>query len=257
LTIDADLVNAARGWLATPSYAQERDYLAAHPELLDAAADPAVEVALRDVAKEDAERYRMLREAARADGVDAAYRPGLLMCLALEFANADLAGQGRLLAEHAEDIASDIVGATLQELAEQDETSQLQHAAALRTLVLLGEHRPVLDALAEPARFYDLLTRLATRPDLSPLGPTVTVAFSAASTPTGAATAAFFFAMVLAVERDKDQACAVITEARYIVPERAGDWVETLNKVGRFHPVVLDLVPMLTRPLPGERAAGS
>jgi hypothetical protein len=257
LTIDADLVNAARGWLATHSYTAERDYLAGHPELLAAEADAAVEEALRDVAEEEAQRYRMLREAARADGVEAAYRPMLLMLLAQELAQADLAGQRRLLAEHTADLASNIVGATLEEMAEQDETGQVQHAIALRTLALLGEHEPVLDALAEPARFYDLLTRLATQPDLSPLGPAVAIAFSVATTSNGAATAALFFAVVLAVEGDGEKARAVITEARYIAPERAGDWIDVLSKVGRVHPAVLDLIPMLTGPLPGERAAGS
>ncbi|HSV64681.1 MAG TPA: hypothetical protein VLJ59_02080 [Mycobacteriales bacterium] len=252
--IDADLLEAARRWLAAPSYTQERDYLAGHPELLAPAADSAVEEALREVPADEAERFRMLRETAREDGVEAAYQPMMLMLLAQEFADADLAGQRRLLTEHTDDLCSDIVGAALEELAERDQTGRAQEGSALRTLALLGQHEPVLDALDDPAQFYDLLARLATLPDLSALGPAVAIAFTAVSTSTGAATAAFFFAVVLAAEGDEDQAQAVLTEARYIAPERAEEWAETLARIGRLHPIALDLVPLLHIPLPGEGA---
>lgn len=256
-TIDAALLDAARGWLATRSFTEERDYLAGHPELLAAAADSAVEEALLAVPEDEAERCRTLREVAQTDGVEAAYRPLLLTVLAHELVAAEPARQRQLLTERLDDLDDDLVGATLEELVEQDETGRAQQVSALRSLALLGEHEAVLSALDEPSQFYDLLTRLATSPDISALGPAVAVAFTAASTPTGAATAAFFFAVVLVVGGDEDQAHAVITEARYIAPQRAGDWIETLTKVGRFHPVTLDLIPMLTGPLPGESAAGS
>jgi hypothetical protein len=42
LTVDSALLSSTRAWVATDTYTAERDYLAAHPELLEAAADTAV-----------------------------------------------------------------------------------------------------------------------------------------------------------------------------------------------------------------------
>jgi hypothetical protein len=60
--------------MTTDTYKAERDYLAAHPELLDPAADTAIAEALLGVTQDEAGRYVTLREAARREGTAAAYR---------------------------------------------------------------------------------------------------------------------------------------------------------------------------------------
>ena len=82
LTVDPALLSSARAWVATDTYTAERDHLAAHPELLEAAADTAVAEALLAVPEDEAGRYTALRQAAQHDGADAAYRPLLLTILA-------------------------------------------------------------------------------------------------------------------------------------------------------------------------------
>src|SRR5262249_8565764 len=109
LTVDAELHAAAAGWIATATYEAQRDYPAAHPELLTAEADVAVAEALLQLPEDKAERYRQLREAARIHGVQAAYRPFLLTFLAAEFTQAGPTEQRTLLAERREDLLDDIV----------------------------------------------------------------------------------------------------------------------------------------------------
>jgi hypothetical protein len=75
LTVKPSLLSTARAWIGTDTYSAERDYLSAHPELLDPAADLAVAEALLGVSEQEANRYNALRETAQRDGTEAAYRP--------------------------------------------------------------------------------------------------------------------------------------------------------------------------------------
>jgi hypothetical protein len=134
LTVDSALLSSARAWMAADTYAAERDYLAAHPELLEAAADTAVAEALLAVPEDEAGRYTALRQAAQHDGADAVYRPLLLTILAHEFA-AGPAGQSALLADRADDLVTSTVTDTLNELAGQEDQ---QAAAAQRATALLS-----------------------------------------------------------------------------------------------------------------------
>ncbi len=95
--------------MAIDTYAAERDYLAAHPELLEAAAGPAVAEVLLAVPEDEAGRYAALRQAAQHDSADAAYRPLLLTTLAREFAGADPGRQRALLADRADDLLTGTV----------------------------------------------------------------------------------------------------------------------------------------------------
>jgi hypothetical protein len=61
LTVDTDLLAVATTWIDIPTYADERDHLAAHPELLDLHAYTAIEEALLRVTENTADRYRQLR----------------------------------------------------------------------------------------------------------------------------------------------------------------------------------------------------
>ena len=151
LTVDSALLSSARAWVATDTYTAERDYLAAHPELLEAAADTAVAEALLAVPEDEAGRYTALRQAAQHDGADAAYRPLLLTILAYEFAEADPARQRALLADRADDLLTGTVADALNELAEQEDQ---QAVAAQRATALLesGQDRRRRAGLRGPGR---------------------------------------------------------------------------------------------------------
>ncbi|HEX5493519.1 MAG TPA: hypothetical protein VFX70_02960 [Mycobacteriales bacterium] len=248
LLVDPALLSAAQGWIATETYGGERDYLAAHPELLGPSADDAVGEALLAVGEEEAGRYVSLREVARVDGVEVAYRPLLLTILAREFVRADPAGQRALLAERRDDLFSDTVTATLRRLARDDNTGAVPRAVVLLDLARLGEHEPVFDALAEPARFRGLLAGLAARPNPAALHPAALVAYTAATTPAEGATAGFYLAVAAAIRGDQQQAGTLLAEARKMDPERSAAWIGTLADLGQIHPEVLPLIPALAAP---------
>jgi len=193
LTVDSALLSSARAWVATDTYTAERDYLAAHPELLEAAADTAVAEALLALPEDVAGRYAALRQAAQHDGADAAYRPLLLTILAREFADAGPARQRALLADRADDLLTGTVTDALNELAGQEDQQAVaaQRATALLDLARAGDAEAVLEALTEPGRFPRLLHELVIRVDAASTGPAALVAYTAATTVSEAATAVF------------------------------------------------------------------
>jgi AAA ATPase domain len=247
LTVNAELHAAAAGWIATATYEAERDHLAAHPELLTAEADVAVTEALLQLPEDKAERYRQLREAACTHGAQAAYRPFLLTFLAAEFTQADPAAQRALLTEQREDLLDDIVNDTLTQLSHDDELAALR-AAAVLSLARLNEHEAALQACEEPARFPQLLHDLATRPDTTPLQPATQLAATRATTESELATALFYLAVAHQLHAPGSQARATLTNARTLVPERVTTWINELATIGRTHPAVLALIPVLTAP---------
>jgi hypothetical protein len=246
--VDAGLLAAAEEWIATETDTDERDFLASHPELLDPAADEAVSDALMSVSEDDAERYTMVRQAARAEGVEAAYRPLLLTILAHQFTKADVNTQRELLATRRDDLLSATVRDTIASSDNGDAAEPLR-AMALLQLAALGEDELVLDALTDPARFPSLLHDLARRPDLAALGPTVTAARTAATVAEQAATAFFYLAVTYACAGDRGNATAVLAEARHLVPGQATPWIDRLADIGQHHPAVLPLISTLNRPL--------
>ena len=251
LTVDPQLLDTARAWIGTDTYEGERDYLAAHPELLEPAADVAVADTLLTVSEPAARLYTALRQAAQQDGVEAAYRPLLLGILAREFAAADAAEQRALLANRREDLLTNTVADTLTELADSEDD---QAAAGLRAAALLTIERdspagagPVLEALTEPGRFPGLLHALATdSPAL--VGPAALVAYTTAATNPQAATALFYYAIGTAIAGDPKQAAETITEARALDPDQGPVWINLLAGIGQQHGSVLALIPGLTAP---------
>jgi len=260
LTVDAGLVAAAEAWIGTETYAAECDYLASHRELLDPSAGEAVSEALLSVGEQEAQRYMGLRQDAQAAGAEAAYRPLLLNILARELAAADPAGQRALLATRRDDLLSDTVTGTLDDLAGQDDDADAAAAAerarALLDLARSGEADPVLDALAEPALFPALLRSLAARDDPAALAPAAAVAVTAATTDAGAATALFYLAAGTAIGGGQDRARDLITQARDLDPDQATGWVNQLAGIGQRRPAVLPLIGALTAP-PGHAGAAT
>jgi hypothetical protein len=250
LTVDFALLSSARAWVATDTYAGEGDYLAAHPELLEAAADTAVAEALLAVPEDEAGRYTALRQAAQHDGADAAYRPLLLTILAREFAAAGPAGQRALLADRADDLLTDTVTDALNESVGQEDQQAVaaQRATALLDLARTGDAEPVFEALAEPGRFPRLLHQLAIRTNAASVEPAALVAYTAATTPTEAATAVFYLAVAAAAGGDHDQARDLIKQVRAADPAQVPTWINELAQIGQHHQGVLQLIPELTSP---------
>jgi len=255
LSVDRGLLETAEAWIGTETYTAERDFLASHPRLLDPAADNAVGEALLSVSEDAAQRYTALRETARAQGVEAAYRPLLLTILAREFTQADPDAQAALLATRLDDLLSATVRDTIETLADQD-NAQAHRAKALLDLAALGEHEPVVEALIAPARFPSIMHDLACRPDPVALGPAATVALTAASTTGKAAAAIFYLAVSVACAGSPDSATETLIQARRLDPDQAPAWIGELANIGQHHPAVLPLIPVLTQPMDDTGAPG-
>ena len=194
LTVDPGLLSTAREWVRTETYAAERDHLDAHPELLEPSADVAVEEALLAVSEAAAGRYTALRQAARQEGTETAYRPLLLAILAQEFATSDPGQQRAMLATRRDDLLSDAVAAHLHDLAAQDDDLSVAalQARALLDLARQDDAEMVFEAVARPEEFPGLLHALAVRPDPSSLIPAAIVASSLAVGQAQAAAALFY-----------------------------------------------------------------
>jgi hypothetical protein len=241
--------------VGTDTLQAERDYLAAHPELLDADSDTAVAEALLTMSEDDEHGHAAVRQAARQDGIEAAYRPLLLDILAREFAYADPEEQRELLGGHREELRSDTVADVLDELSgeEGDAAIVAQRAAALIALDRTADVEAVFAALAEPGQFGPLLHALAIGARAGSLIPAATVAYITATTGVQAANAGFYLAVGEAVKGDHDQAADLVAEASEVGPDQVRPWVNELAEIGQYHPGVLTLIPVLTAlQVPGD-----
>jgi tetratricopeptide (TPR) repeat protein len=250
LTVDPPLLSSAQAWVATDTYTAERDHLAAHPELLEPAADTAVAEALLAVSEDEAGRYTALRRVAQYDSVEGAYRPLLLSILAQEFADADPGRQRALLADRRDDLLTGTVTDVLNELAgQQDQQAvEAQRATALLNLAGTGHAEPVFDALAEPGQFPGLLHKLAARSQADSVGPAALVAYTAATSMAEAATALFYLAVAVAAGGEQEQAGDLIRQARAADPTQVPAWINELAEIGQHHHGVLQLIPAFTAP---------
>ena len=250
--LDSDLLGLARVWFASPSYSAEHDHLAAHPELLDAAADDAMGEALLAVPAAEVDRYRSLRDTARRDGTAAAYRPLLLTVLAYGFAVADPAGQREMLVTRREDLLDDHITRVLADAAEQDEQWTFERAQALLALAAdpaaTGVLEEIFDALADPALFPALLRRTARDTDPARLGPVARCALSAATTDSQAATAVIYLAIAATLAGDSEQAGEALAAARGWDPDARDPWITEIAAIGGTHPRALGLIPALLTP---------
>ena len=248
LIVDPKLLDSAQEWVRTDTYTAERDYLAAHPELLEAAADTAVAEALLAMPEDEAARYAALRQATQQVGAHTAYRPLLLTLLAYEFAAAEPDDQRALLAERADDLLTSTVTEALDDLATQEDQQAVaaQRAVALLYLARVGDAEPVFAALVDPIQFPGLLHDLSTRTDLTSTEPAALVAYSAAKTSAEVAVAAFYLAVVAAARGDHERASDLIGQARTADPRQVSKWINELAGIGQYHLGVLQLIPQLT-----------
>jgi hypothetical protein len=247
LTIDTRLIALAEAWLGTETLDQERDFLLSHPDLLDPAADSAVREALLPLGEVAGRWYAELRQQARAEGIEAAYWPILLKMLAQQFSDADPHTQRILLTTRREDLLSAAVRHTIESLAEEG-AMRAHRAIALLALATLGEHEPVLDALADTARFIPLLHELAGRPDVAALAPAAVAALTAATTAEQTATALYYTAVANAAAGNAAPALEMLARARRLDPGQLKVWISELAGIGQSHPAVLALITPLTQP---------
>ncbi|MGW1778834.1 hypothetical protein ACWCQQ_06785, partial [Streptomyces sp. NPDC002143] len=248
LTVDADLVAAARAWVATESYPDERDHLAAHPKLLAPRADDAVNEALIAVGEEEAQRYRDLRQQAQKDGVHAAYRPFLLTRLAEEFVATDQTSQRALLNERRDDLLNETTREVLSTgaaSADPETAPAFNRAQALLRLAELDEHSAAFNALDDPARFPELLQALAQRKNPVALQAASYLALAAATTAQLAANAEFHLAVASAIDGDTARASQLLLSALQHFPDADKAWIADLADIARHHPSVLPLIHQL------------
>ena len=216
LVVDPDMLAVASDWIATASYEDERDYLAAHPELLDDTFDVAVEEAVLDLPEAEASRYTELRAAAQSDGTVAAYRPLLLAVLAQRFAFAEPKQQQRLLTDRRPDLLDDLSLAHLSTLADDAEDDS-RPAVALALLHLAGatpddDLAEVFAALDNTGDFAALLYTAASDPDVTIMRSLAVIALHAARTAADASDARFHLAVAAAIE-GTDTAPALLGQA--------------------------------------------
>jgi hypothetical protein len=210
LAVEPDLLAVATAWIDTPTCDDEHDHLTAHLELLDPHADTAIDEALLRVGENDADRYRQLRARARAEGVDAAYRPLFLRLLADRFSGASPAGQRELLTERRPDLLDDLVRHHLDSRAGTDETGAVTRAAAVLDIAAHDADGSILtatfDVLDHPSGFPELLDQAArdTESVATVLQPLATIALTAATTQPEAAVAVLYLAVAAAVADDQD-----------------------------------------------------
>ncbi len=244
LTVEPALLKTADAWLAAPTETDERDHCAAHPELLDQTADAAVDEALLLVSTADAERYRHIRDTARTDGVDAAYRPILLHEFAVDFASADLTTKRHLLTSRRQDLLTTEVNAALVKLNTGDDPLSLI-AAPLLALARIDADTQVLDAIEHPDQFPDLLHQTATAAEPTALLPTAACAFAATDTEAEAALALFYAAVAHVLANANEDAAATLGQARSLDPDQVTTWLFLLTSITAAHPEAAALAPLL------------
>ena len=147
--------SSARAWVATGTYTAERDYLAAHPELLEAAADTAVAEALLAVPEDEAGRYTALR---RPRNRTASTPPTGRCCSASWPRNSPMPTPAvsvpcsSIAAMTCSPARSPTCSTSLPGR-QHEQAVAAQRATALLNLARTGHAEPVFEALAEPGQF--------------------------------------------------------------------------------------------------------
>jgi hypothetical protein len=245
LTLDPAVLELARGWVATSTYPEQRDYLASHQDLLDPTADNAVAEALLGMSEDVAGRYQALRDAASQYGVHVAYRPQLLQILAAQFAAAEPEEQRRLLDGRHADLLDPLVRQALAQNADDDPAA----VVALSLLELADNHNHLLgdvfSALAHPDQLPDLLSAVAEGDNVGALGAAAMAAAGTAHIASDYATALFFAAVAAAVEGNQEGARQLASQAAETDPADQPHWIAQLAGIGSRYPAVLDLIPHL------------
>ncbi|MCV7169077.1 tetratricopeptide repeat protein [Mycobacterium manitobense] len=248
LTVDRDLLRAAREWIATPTYRAERDYLNANNELLNPSANTAVEEALLEKDEAEGERYREILSIARKDGVENAYRSLMRYALFEDFAAADTEEQQHMLRDHFDDLTHPSIRSWASEAANADDaTPDAIQASLLVSLAALedsaGTLEQVFAALREPELFDGILRNIASRPDVGTwLTPVSFIGITAAKSAESAGRASVYAAVGAEVAGDPDSAKQLTRQAIAAAPDERNDWIVLLADLAAATPEALAVI---------------
>ena len=256
LTLDPALLTSAEDWVRTPTFDAEADYLSAHPELLDKAADVAVSEAVAGLSSSERQRLAALRDQARTTGVAAAYRPLLLRSLAERFLGADTDGKRNLLGQRRADLVSVDFGEVLEHLHDDRPGPDTRFALALRTLAVRGDDAAALDALHDPDRWPTLLHQTATKIDPGSLEPLAVCALAAAPDAARQVVAAFYLGVAQAIDsNDGQDGPNLVRQARAVDMSQTPALLALLVDIVAVHRRASTLLPALTDPLHDAEAS--
>jgi lipopolysaccharide biosynthesis regulator YciM len=253
LSIDADLLEAAVGWVGTPTYGQEAAWLAEHPELLDPASDAAVDEALLGIDDEEADRLRNLRAEARTDGITNAYQPILDAGLLRRFFDADLAEQVDLLDTAGDQLRRPIFRQNLSHFVANDDQGLAEVAIRAYSLIQLSEsdsHRTAVEALQDPDEFGQLLRAVADDGESELLDALATLLMAEATDARQYALALFYQAAGrLLADVPREQLRPLMRSLRSL-DQDVSRYINLAAAIGAKQPAALGIIPMLTEPLP-------
>ncbi|EWT00215.1 hypothetical protein N865_17520, partial [Intrasporangium oryzae NRRL B-24470] len=259
-SLDPDLLAEARTWVNTPTFGSERDYLAAHPDLLAREADAAMNEAMLTVPSDEQERLRELREQARIVGTNEAYQRLTLRELAWAFVGADLGTQQQMLTDVLEDLIDPATRETVAEVAGERQSPRGDVALALLDLAADHAHSGLLQAafagLEGVVNLSSVLRQIALTDDARALRPMAIVAWHAATTGIDVAEAGFYLAVANVLDDRPDDAAQALAAALEQSPESRDSWIADLAQIGGVQGQVLTLIPLVTRlqPTAGTRA---
>lgn len=242
--------------MSAPTFDAEAEYLSAHPELLDKAADVAVVEAMALLPSEERQRLATLRDQARTTGVGTAYRPLRTRSLARHFVDADLDGKRTLLNQRRRDLVAVDFGEVLDGLHQGQPGPDTVIALALRALATRDEEVAALDALQDPDLLPALLHHAATQTDPAGLEPLALCALATATVATHMGVATFYLGVAHAIDgTGRDDALDLMRHARSFDVSQAPALIALLVDIVAVHPLARTLLPALTDPLPDPEAS--
>jgi tetratricopeptide (TPR) repeat protein len=209
LVVDDETMTSCVEWLNTKTWAESRDYLAAHADRLlgENGQIALAEIALAFPSNAIVGRHEALLEACRQDGIDAPYQPLLIGETVKAWrALADLEESKQFLLDHSNDLFTDVALATVERSADLEGRALLGLALAGEAdfaYAILEGREPGTTALADARRHAD--------PDR--LQFIALLCFAAADDDAQRSKAAVHLAMSLAITGRGDDAAKVIHEA--------------------------------------------
>ncbi|WP_157647660.1 tetratricopeptide repeat protein [Actinomycetospora chiangmaiensis] len=251
MTVDRHTLTAARAWAEATTLGAERDQLASSPELVDTAADVAVDEALRLVEPSRATTLRARRATARDRGVNAAYRAPLAQELSVALVVSSPAEQLRLLIDvRTEADQHELIGALTAAARQRPDDDRVGTALGLATLASHPGTTDLLeqtvDAIADGTGFDDLLRRTAAGNHPAPvLG---AVALAAACSVDADADAAVIRIYLAVVALDEPIRAQLLEEALDIDPQGVTAWTALLADLIPHRPGALPSLRFLSRP---------
>jgi hypothetical protein len=262
ISVDIELLDTARAWVQIPhlgpngdfsALQAERDYLAAHPELLDDAADAAIEEALLPITEDEGDRYRAIRNAAQMANVEAAYQPLLVAALIQRFVVASDAEQCQMLNEHRSDLTSQTAAEQLAQTELPDEAAPRERKAhALLNLAALDDSDSILndifEALEQPQRFPAILRTIASGTHAATMLPLAAIiAQAACNIPEIIGFAYVYAAIAAAINDDTDSVAELSMRAVNTAPHQRDTWIIQVTEIAASTPAALVVIPALIR----------